>query len=457
MNSESGRRSFVQTIRGRVLLQFGVTLVVLFVVTAVAVLTMRQVQSVVSDFLEEELPRAEQVRLLNRLVEGVALGAERLPEALSKTDLEEIYEGIDESLMRLEVAADALSRRGVDSETLEIRRRLQLVRAEAQLGFQLQGAAFDLAAGTGSEGAESEGAERRRAARAAELQRTADAVLSGLQRSVEEVVDLSDRYTREMLAGFEQRKARVLSFGRWAMILVAGFSLLAAGAVSVVLRQLVLHGFSRRLEVVRQALARLPETEEETRVSVAGHDEIAEMARRVEVLLGKALRIQQLTKTDDLTGLDNRRSFFEQTSVQRKQAYRSRRTDSLLMADVDHFKSINDTKGHDVGDQVLRAVGNTIRSCLRETDVLARVGGEEFAVYCPDTAGEAARSLAERIGSAVRGLDLETMDRPVTLSVGVAEIPPDATSLTRWLKKADRALYAAKDSGRDRVVLAGRE
>jgi len=456
MSSGAGRRIFLGTIRARMLFILGVTLGVLILVTSVSVLVMWRVQSVVNDFIVQDLPRSQRIRTLNHLVEGVALGAQRLSHAQTKADLEESYNQIDALLLRIDITAEGLSRRGVDAETLQITRRLQLVRSEAQLGFQLKGAALDLATELDrvqSQGPESPQyvAQRRRQV---ELTQTSETLIGDLQETVESVVSLLERYTQGLLTGFDRRKTGVLALGRWAVLLMVLVSLTGGAAIALVQRQLVMQGFSRRLDLISRALARLPTTPEDTRVSVEGSDEIAMMARRLEVLLEKALQIQIIVTTDELTRVNNRRSFFELTAIQRKQASRSRRTDSLLMLDIDLFKSINDTHGHTVGDDVLRAVAQACLGCLRGTDILARIGGEEFAVYCPDTRLDAGRNLADRIRNTIRGLEFESIDRRVTLSIGLVEIPPDADSLTRWIKMADQALYSAKAEGRDCVVVA---
>ena len=178
------------------------------------------------------------------------------------------------------------------------------------------------------------------------------------------------------------------------------------------------------------------------------------MARRLEVLLEKALQTQIMATKDELTQLQNRRSFFQLTAIEREEASCSGRRDCLLMLDIDLFKRINDSYGHDMGDRVLKSIAQTCRSCLRETDILARMGGEEFSIYCPDTDQEAGRQLAEQICNRVRGLQFSPISYPITLSVGVVEIPADAVALAQWLKLADEALYTAKSQGRDRVVVA---
>jgi diguanylate cyclase (GGDEF)-like protein len=542
-----GPAPLLGTIRARMLFTFGLTMGVLVLGASISVLVMGRVQSVVNDFIVQEFPRSQRIRDLNHLVEGVAISSQRVSHAQTKAELEDSYEQIDTLLLKLDATVDEVSRRGVDSETLQIIRRLQVVRSEAQLGFQLRGVALDLASrleqiqaqgrdrcagladlalSDGSDpGAERspltnsqrravwrstrtiasllsgrsgpEAAERRaqgqvlaaiaalrrvhealsvghkdlrddldhligvdwpqffaRRRRQAELTQTSDSVLHDLQQTVTGAVAILEGYTRELLTRFDRRRARVLVIERSAVLLIVVVSLLGAAAITLVLRQLVLHGFSRRLDVISQALARLPSTQEDTRVAVAGNDEIATMARRLEVLLQKALHIQVVMTTDELTQINNRRSFFQLTATQRKQASRSVRTDSLLMLDIDFFKRINDTHGHDVGDVVLKTVAQTCLGCLREYDILARMGGEEFSIYCPDTNQDAAAKLAERICDTIRRLDLGAVEGSVTLSVGVVQIPPGAGTMASWLKLADQALYSAKAQGRDRVVVA---
>ena len=158
--------------------------------------------------------------------------------------------------------------------------------------------------------------------------------------------------------------------------------------------------------------------------------------------------------TDALTGLPNRRYFDEFVSLL---ARRRRAGDAvgILMVDIDHFKALNDTHGHATGDDVLRAVAAAIVSAVREDDVPARFGGEEFVVLLRNPDPGVAVEVGERIRQAVRGLDLRRLGvRGVSVSVGVAvAIEPDQ-SIAGLIEDADRALYRAKRAGRDRVVAA---
>jgi len=158
--------------------------------------------------------------------------------------------------------------------------------------------------------------------------------------------------------------------------------------------------------------------------------------------------------TDALTGLPNRRYFDEFVGLL---ARRRRAGDAagILMVDIDKFKVLNDTYGHSVGDDVLRAVAGAIVSAVREDDVPARFGGEEFVVLLRNPDPGVAVEVGERIRAAVRGLDLRRFGVPhVSVSVGVAVAAEPEESIEALIETADRALYRAKRTGRDRVVAA---
>jgi len=127
------------------------------------------------------------------------------------------------------------------------------------------------------------------------------------------------------------------------------------------------------------------------------------------------------------------------------------------MLDLDHFKSVNDTYGHVHGDEVLREFAHRVNTHTREVDTFARYGGEEFVLVLPETGLDGATSLAERINRAVRELPFGLggdHPLPVTVSIGAAVFPTHGTTGSQLLRAADRALYVAKDSGRDRWALA---
>ena len=166
-------------------------------------------------------------------------------------------------------------------------------------------------------------------------------------------------------------------------------------------------------------------------------------------------RLERLATTDVLTGLPNRRRFFDVARAWIARESVARRPSAWLILDIDEFKSVNDRYGHDAGDRVLRAVGGSLLEQLRPDDLVARMGGEEFAVFLPDTGAEAAAAVAERLRGAIAGLRTAAKDGVigVTTSIGVCAAPGGDVDIDEVLAAADDALYRAKGAGRDRVVV----
>lgn len=172
-----------------------------------------------------------------------------------------------------------------------------------------------------------------------------------------------------------------------------------------------------------------------------------------------AQELRNRAQTDLLTALPNRRHFFE-VGLAAVEAVRAATPPepflSVLLLDIDHFKSINDRFGHPVGDTVLRSLASQCRALLREGALMARIGGEEFAILLPDTKPDEAWEIGERLRAAVAAAPIETESGPVvvTMSMGGATLSPADAGLDALLKRADVALYAAKAGGRNRVIFA---
>lgn len=166
--------------------------------------------------------------------------------------------------------------------------------------------------------------------------------------------------------------------------------------------------------------------------------------------------VQHLARTDPLTGLYNRRHFFELAQRELERVRRSQGAMAVLLLDIDNFKQINDSFGHQAGDSALCAIADLLRDSLRAADVSARYGGEELVVLLPDTSMARATAAAERLRSALNQLAIETRQGLLTLtaSFGVAAIESDplSISLDTLLAHADEACYAAKRAGRNRVI-----
>jgi two-component system cell cycle response regulator len=162
-----------------------------------------------------------------------------------------------------------------------------------------------------------------------------------------------------------------------------------------------------------------------------------------------------LAVTDDLTGLYNRRYFERHLSILLGKAQEQERDMALMLIDMDYFKAVNDTHGHDTGDAVLREFADRLRRNIRGVDLACRFGGEEFVVLMPDTDYKQAQGVAERVRSAVAEKSFATgSGRPlgVTVSVGLALNEHATDTPEMLLKRADIALYRAKREGRNRVV-----
>lgn len=162
---------------------------------------------------------------------------------------------------------------------------------------------------------------------------------------------------------------------------------------------------------------------------------------------------ERRARLDALTGLYNRRGFFEHANMLHGQARRYNHPYAVAMIDIDHFKSVNDTWGHKTGDVVLEAVSRVISETLRETDIVGRIGGEEFAVLLPETLMDEGAQLADRVRQTVQNTAIQapTNTINVTISIGIAALDPASHPLEDIIAHADTALYQAKNAGRNMV------
>ena len=221
----------------------------------------------------------------------------------------------------------------------------------------------------------------------------------------------------------EVERLRAEGVGFFGLILVAGVSLLAALV-------LLIAYYQRNAQFQREI----------------------ERANNDLLILNEELRVQ--ARFDDLTRCANRAYFLSELENELRRTQRSGRPCSLAVLDLDHFKFINDTFGHAAGDAVLKSFALWAKSCLRSTDVLGRLGGEEFAVLMPETGRAGALELAERLRAHIEGqmCDTRAGQIPVTVSLGVAEWRGAADSLEDFLARADAAMYVAKRGGRNRIA-----
>lgn len=235
----------------------------------------------------------------------------------------------------------------------------------------------------------------------------------------------------------------------------------------------------RSLERTRSmSVLMLGEAEDRTRIlrglEIGAHDFLVRPIDRNELLARVRTQIRrkrfteklrdsvqssmEMAVMDQLTGLHNRRFMDSRLGVMFDESALRARSLAMLVLDVDRFKSVNDSWGHDAGDEVLREFADRVRACTRGIDLVARMGGEEIVVVLPDTTLEAAYAVAERIREQVEAepfaIHRNTRSISVTVSIGVASRRAGDASSAEMLKRADEALYRAKESGRNRVVVA---
>ncbi len=187
---------------------------------------------------------------------------------------------------------------------------------------------------------------------------------------------------------------------------------------------------------------------------VSGREGARKLGKFVRKVLKDRRGLKGLANQDRLTGMSNRLFFDKAIADRMAEAKRTKTPLSLLFVDLDHFKNVNDTYGHDKGDEVLKAVAKLIRDACRRDDVVARYGGEEFVVLFAKTSTANAVTAAESIRSIVEQRSHELFGLRITASFGIATYPDHASDEATLIRKADQAVYEAKAAGRNRVILS---
>ena len=248
--------------------------------------------------------------------------------------------------------------------------------------------------------------------------------------------------------------SRRLSAATWSILMVTGGAgvlvlMLLLGFLQVLLGRSVVSPVRK----LAGGLERVREGQHETRVSVDGAQEMRSLAEGFNEMTATVgaqhRRLEHLAATDHLTGLANHRSFHDALGRALAQAEREDRPLALVALDLDHFKLLNDTHGHAFGDRALRLAGAKLREAIRASDLVGRVGGEEFALLLPGTGAIEAMEVAERARTAVEAVELD--GAVLGCSAGVAVFPDDTVGARELLAFADAALYAAKGGGRSQT------
>lgn len=214
-----------------------------------------------------------------------------------------------------------------------------------------------------------------------------------------------------------------------------------------------------RLRTQHTVAVAVPGAETGSHYALLAVQDVTSLAETMEAVRLARDEAQRQAATDSLTGISNRRHFVEAAERSIAQAVRYGRPAALLVIDLDAFKAINDTHGHLVGDELLRAIVRVCLRGLRDADLLGRLGGDEFAVLLPETTGAMGLLTAERLRAAVAAEDFRPEGHKIDLSVsiGVAALSREARTFDAVLRLADAALYDAKRKGRNRAVASGLE
>ncbi len=188
-------------------------------------------------------------------------------------------------------------------------------------------------------------------------------------------------------------------------------------------------------------------------IALYKHEVEKKLKKTNQELQNALIRVEAMSVTDGLTSLYNHRYFYNALESEISRANRYESNLSCIFIDIDDFKNINDTYGHKTGDEVLKKIGNLIKTVLRETDVAARYGGEEFAILLPQTEGKGAMEMATRLHADIRDYTFEKpIGRNVTVSLGVSTFLGGSNKSPDYLvQSADKAMYKAKSMGKDQI------
>jgi diguanylate cyclase (GGDEF)-like protein len=283
-----------------------------------------------------------------------------------------------------------------------------------------------------------------------------DSFIEELNGQILQLTLLTTEHVNSVFSRFYQSATLVIDRERLTLYLTMLLMACAIILLFILHKLIVTRGFGNRLSLISRAMASSPGEATSRNLPLTGQDEITDMARALDVLLDKAMQLRDLAIMDELTQVYNRRRFFELASSEANRAARKKSTTILLMIDLDHFKSCNDTYGHNFGDKVLRETAQACRSAIRTMDVFARYGGEEFAALMPETELKDGLMVAERIRQTIASMPLITdngLKVHITLSIGLVETDLSMVTVEQSMKHADSALYQAKIQGRNRVAI----
>lgn len=279
--------------------------------------------------------------------------------------------------------------------------------------------------------------------------------IEDLNAQVLQLTELTTEHINHVFNHFHQSARQVIKREKQTLYLTLLLMTFSIMLLILLHKRIVVHGFGDRLSSISQAMASEPGERRSRNLPLQGRDEIADMARALDVLLDKAIQLRDLAIMDELTQVYNRRRFFELAGKEASRVSRKKAPTILLMIDLDHFKALNDTYGHTFGDKVLHGTAQICLRTIRNEDIFARCGGEEFAALMPETDLREGMVVAERIRRTIESTPFVTDDGHevnITLSLGLTETDLSRITVDQALQHADIALYQAKAQGRNRVV-----
>lgn len=243
----------------------------------------------------------------------------------------------------------------------------------------------------------------------------------------------------------EAKKKELLSLNQYEMNGIIAFAIVFS-LISIVISFFVSMRLKRHFEMLHGNIEKHNQELSELNASLE-----EKILKRTEELKVARDEMEKIAMTDTLTGIHNRYAFFTMLENEKERTIRNENQFSLIMFDLDYFKKINDTYGHDIGDSVLINIVQNVATCLRKSDIFGRIGGEEFMVLLPHTEIKIAFEIAERMRDFIAELNIEPVGQ-VTISIGVVQYH-GGESIESLIKRTDVALYKAKESGRNRIEL----
>lgn len=426
-------RFLQSSLRSRFLLAMGVMLLPLVVLAVVAVLALQNAIGDIDDVVEEATRELAVVLRLHILVQRTSLvmHAYLIRGHIDSGAQERFLQASQQVDRAFETAATAPF--GLAEERALIRAAGEAWRRSKAAGENLLNLPD----------------RSRKVALAQEMER--------LDVEIDQTLDLLTRIQELTQLEMDQRLA--LAYGVRQRMLIFIVSVFAVGLVAAILVGMLLtHSILRPLHALEQGADRIGAGDLSYRVSVDSRDELGQLGQTfnemAERLASDQAALEELSTHDALTGLYNFRVFHSRLAEEEERSRRYAHPFSLLMLDIDHFKTVNDTHGHLAGDEALRAVADLIRGEVRPVDLVARYGGEEFALILPETPTAGALATAERIREIIAAHPIPLASGQtvsLTASIGVATYPRAAGSAEKLISAADQALYRAKASGRNQV------